>query len=897
MPLDWFKMRPAIVHLLLAMWFSLSYTGGASSFWNMFGIFGKKEERKNNEKLGRVASYNVDVATNSPVSASNSSSAEQTSSSSSLRGDGSLQNKIDDTTVKSVSNNTHDDQRNANNSSSSSSNRDETNGINFETDDSGMNDTIFDTGLNYQHKIFDTKLERLYPKRFDSKVIEKNTEYFEYDEKNRSFFSSNLTGKYSAQVFDDRQMQELISWNLSQPVLVNKRFHEENGSFSVVPTFARREPSIPDQYQVADTPEEWSKGHRIKLITGNHSHLHGPNASHYGHHGHGDHKLISASTEQLPITGMTSDGRPIRGGSTVRPSAHSSHEAYEKHIADQLMNLEAGQSKVVFVGDSCLSQITRDEVVRNALLKYHPLNLASPGFRTEHMMYRLSTSKLHKVHSASLFVVMIGTFNVGISNEPEAIRDGIIAIAEKILSFASSTSRVVVCSILPRSSLVMNRAIEKTNDLVRLSIRKMDRVHYLFLDSIFKGNPYPLKILNEKMYMPDHLHPSEKGYMKLVTLLRPYIADVTGTSDSPPSLSVNATNMDTSIPEGESGEVAYKQVEALPASSSNTKDDGKIVNEEEVEKGGISEKKPDFYNEKVMKSKALPPSEGKIYSPNDVVHQPKRLDVNESDDAKWQEAEKNESNGKDSSNGGVTTKTVIRKDNKTSEGVSTKSANTLPTPLVSAPITNDSIDTLKEGNASNTFTVVVSTPSPSHDVDPLELKYPREESDPSKTTNSSIHSPSVSPSKPVSSSATETSTSSSNIIASTNSGNGGGHSSNMSLAANVVNQGSADLTKVDAVPPAPSAELGEEPGFEPNTEQPASVIAHYGASETQGPPDLDEDVEKSANDNVRDDDSSVKKSKKSSKSKNYSASKSKKKSKKNKSKSKQKNPNTDDDDK
>ena len=109
------------------------------------------------------------------------------------------------------------------------------------------------------------------------------------------------------------------------------------------------------------------------------------------------------------------------------------------------------------------------------------------------------------------------------------------------------------------------------------------------------------------------------------------------------------------------------------------------------------------------------------------------------------------------------------------------------------------------------------------------------------------------------------------------SGNGGGHSSNMSLAANVVNQSSADLTKVDAVPPAPSAELGEEPGFEPNMEQPASVIAHYGASETQGPPDLDEDVEKSANDNVRDDDSSVKKSKKSSKSKNYSASKSKKK--------------------
>ena len=201
-------------------------------------------------------------------------------------------------------------------------------------------------------------------------------------------------------------------------------------------------------------------------------------------------------------------------------------------------------------------------------------------------MYRLSTSMLHKVHSASLFVVMIGTFNIGISNTPEATKDGIVAVVDKIMSFASTTSRVVVCGILPRPSLTMNRAIEKTNDLVRQSTKSMDRVHYLHLDSLFKGVPYPLKLLKEDMYMPDHLHPSEKGYMKLVRLLRPYklmflnLVHLHMYSFGYPS------NADTSIPEGESGEVTYKQSDSSSGSGNNTKDDGKIINEDEVEKKG-----------------------------------------------------------------------------------------------------------------------------------------------------------------------------------------------------------------------------------------------------------------------------------------------------------------------
>ena len=115
----------------------------------------------------------------------------------------------------------------------------------------------------------------------------------------------------------------------------------------------------------------------------------------------------------------------------------------------------------------------------------------------------------------------------------------------------------------------------------------------------------------------------------------------------------------------------------------------------------------------------------------------------------------------------------------------------------------------------------------------------------------------------------------------------------------IVKRYTVDLPKANAIPPAPSAELGEEPGFEPNVEQPGSVIAHYGASETEGPPDQDEGVEQ--RDDKEDnfvDESSSKKSKKKSKKKKSSKSKSSgSNSKKVKSKSNKSDDDDDNDDK
>ena len=165
---------------------------------------------------------------------------------------------------------------------------------------------------------------------------------------------------------------------------------------------------------------------------------------------------------------------------------------------------------------------------------------------TEHMLYRMTTSNsIQKIFTVPLFVVMIGTFNIGIHDSPEATFEGIMAIVNIILKSALPTARVLVSSILPRHSVSLNAKIDKTNQLVAAALKDMDRVHFLQLDNLFKGTPYPEKLLHEDFYMPgaifyyqiisfyilicefilhiDHLHPSEDGYHAIVALIKTFL--------------------------------------------------------------------------------------------------------------------------------------------------------------------------------------------------------------------------------------------------------------------------------------------------------------------------------------------------------------------------------------
>ena len=238
------------------------------------------------------------------------------------------------------------------------------------------------------------------------------------------------------------------------------------------------------------------------------------------------------------------------------------------------------------------------------MFHFHPINLASPGFRTENMLYRLSTTKLHKIFSSPLFVVMIGTFNIGVHNTAEETKDGVLAIVQKILNFSSPTTRVLLCGILPRMSISLNLVVEETNRMLHEATKIMDRVHFLHVDGIFRGNPYPEHILDEDLYMPDHLHPSEKGYHLLLDLLLPSIGTIIPNSNNDEA---RHAFLDADVHEGKSeNETALPDVEKFDIVSNSASGDEKVMESTEVgEESKIDEPVPnDVTNGRAEKAAA-----------------------------------------------------------------------------------------------------------------------------------------------------------------------------------------------------------------------------------------------------------------------------------------------------
>ena len=86
----------------------------------------------------------------------------------------------------------------------------------------------------------------------------------------------------------------------------------------------------------------------------------------------------------------------------------------------------------------------------------------------------------------------------GIHDSPDATKEGIMTIVGNIVKFSNhNSSRVVVCSILPRHSASLNKEIDQTNTMIASAIKGMDRIHFLNLDSLFKGNQKEFEPLSD----------------------------------------------------------------------------------------------------------------------------------------------------------------------------------------------------------------------------------------------------------------------------------------------------------------------------------------------------------------------------------------------------------------
>merc|ERR1711871_1591749 len=175
---------------------------------------------------------------------------------------------------------------------------------------------------------------------------------------------------------------------------------------------------------------------------------------------------------------------------SVTPVEHSYHRFLDKRAKDTLRR-HNGIIEVVLIGDSILSHIQRDgELWEQFSRHYRAMNLGSPGDRTEHVLFRLDVDSIISplVTEARAVVVMIGANNVGIG-------------------------------MLPRASQALTSIISLVNKRLETQYMGAKNVHFVNLFDQFSTNGKA----SEKMFMPDHVHPSKAGYMKIIDTIVPIL--------------------------------------------------------------------------------------------------------------------------------------------------------------------------------------------------------------------------------------------------------------------------------------------------------------------------------------------------------------------------------------
>lgn len=138
------------------------------------------------------------------------------------------------------------------------------------------------------------------------------------------------------------------------------------------------------------------------------------------------------------------------------------------------------------------------------------------------MLFRLSNHDVIKpISMAKLVVVMIGTNNVGIGDGIEAVFNGITAVVEKVKEEFWQNVHIVVMGMLPRASSVHNDVIAQINLRLATKYAGHENVHVVNLFEYFLDKRKQHE--NAKLFMPDHVHPSARGYELILKALKPLL--------------------------------------------------------------------------------------------------------------------------------------------------------------------------------------------------------------------------------------------------------------------------------------------------------------------------------------------------------------------------------------
>ncbi|KAJ1448356.1 SGNH hydrolase-type esterase domain-containing protein [Pelagophyceae sp. CCMP2097] len=260
-----------------------------------------------------------------------------------------------------------------------------------------------------------------------------------------------------------------------------------------------------------------------------------------------------------------------RGVCGETPDVASPRTPYSTHEAHQLDEWQAYHGKLVasaqayaaraheapplvFVGDSITESWVGTGVGKKSKRargvpkvlseffapRFQPLILAISGDQTQHVLWRLANGelprKLAEVPDA-VFVVLIGTNNLGAGHTPNATARGVLAVVEALLR--GTAARIVLQNTLPRGDKKPNRicpprcdkhgqplaswlpSVEALNSRVAALVEGLEpplraRVELVDCGARFAGG---VEGDVRTDLMPDSLHPNAQGHRILAECL------------------------------------------------------------------------------------------------------------------------------------------------------------------------------------------------------------------------------------------------------------------------------------------------------------------------------------------------------------------------------------------
>lgn len=194
-----------------------------------------------------------------------------------------------------------------------------------------------------------------------------------------------------------------------------------------------------------------------------------------------------------------------------------------------LKRAKSGPVDLLFLGDSITEYWSKyPEIWEKAYGRYRPANFGSGGDRTQHVIWRIENGELDGI-SPKVLILLVGTNNTG-NNTAEQIAAADRKIVALIRAKLPDT-KILLLAIFPRGPRTHNGRVDPWEEqMAKIRVINVDLAsledgkHIRFLD-IGSAFLAPDGSIPDDV-MPDHLHPSAKGYEIWVKAMQPLLDEM-----------------------------------------------------------------------------------------------------------------------------------------------------------------------------------------------------------------------------------------------------------------------------------------------------------------------------------------------------------------------------------